>query len=140
MNRRRFLNSSLGTAVGFTSLASKVIGAENCSGVLNTRPLTTSKYTGPAGMYIAAPSTVCVGEEFSVGVKILADSYFAALSCFTAHYPEVSSSLNTSPRNAKFMDNVPTQWDGTLEIIGGSFYKGPDKLSCDELKHPYQWD
>ena len=89
---------------------------------------------------VAAPSTVMVGEEFTVGVRVLIPPYTAPLDVFAVHYPAVSSSTSLSPRGISYMDNVPPQWQGTLEIESEAPFQGPRRISFDDGHGPYPHD
>ncbi len=92
------------------------------------------------GLFLAAPSTVAVGEEFRIGVRVLSTPYTAPLFCFTTDYPTVSSSTNLSPRGISYMDNVPPDWRGKLLITSSEGYMGPAEVSFADGKGPYPHD
>jgi len=91
------------------------------------------------GIKIVAPSTVTVGEEFEVGVKVLTDPYYVGGGCFHG-IPSVISRFNENARGIRYMDNVPPAFDGTLKVEGDAGYEGPAVLSFREGSGPYPGD
>lgn len=89
------------------------------------------------GVY--APSVVGVGEAFSIGIKVLTDPYFAKGECYTS-IPSVNGRFNLSPRGMIYMDNVPGEWGGKVEIRGGEGYAGPCGLDFASGTGPYPGD
>jgi len=88
------------------------------------------------GFYVVAPSTVQVNEAFSVGIKARCDPYFVGASCFTP-VSGVGGPYNVSPRGITYMDNVPKEWDGAVELRAEGGYRGPDGLSFKRRCGPY---
>ncbi len=86
-----------------------------------------------------APSTVEVNEEFALHIKALADPYFVGTGCFTP-VPGVVGPYNLSPRGIAYMDNVPREWDGAVQIRAEGGYRGPDGLSFKGRPGPYAED
>ncbi len=74
-----------------------------------------------------APSTVAVDEPFSIGVKVLANPFYAGKGCYVRK-PSMVSRYNENARGIRFMDNVAAEFRGTLEIEGGEGYEGPRTL------------
>ena len=85
---------------------------------------------------LAAPSTVQVGETFSLGVKVLAEPRYVGSACYRP-VPGVQGPYNVSPRGIRYMDNVPAQWEGTVELVGGEGYEGPREFSFAGVAGPY---
>ncbi|NOZ20395.1 MAG: CehA/McbA family metallohydrolase [Planctomycetes bacterium] len=93
------------------------------------------------GFFVAAPSTVNVGEEFSIGVKVLCTPYFVGAKCNWRHRaPCVAGPYNLSPRGITYMDNVPPDWRGTIRIEGDGGYAGPTELSFENVSGLYEDD
>ncbi|MCD6508026.1 CehA/McbA family metallohydrolase [Candidatus Poribacteria bacterium] len=90
-------------------------------------------------IFAVAPSTVKVGERFSIGVKICTHPYFVGASCYMHSHP-VKSPFNSSPRGIIYMDNVPPEWQGTIEIRGGEDYNGPERFVFDGKTSPFPGD
>lgn len=112
IHRRKFLEYSCGTAVGLLGSSYNHLKAENANTAYLAELSTKKAADSPGainGIYVAAPSTVVVGEKFNVGIKILTYPYYVPFGCFIEHYPEVVSSTNTSPRNIRYIDNVTPQ-------------------------------
>ena len=84
------------------------------------------------GIYLVAPSTVAVGETFSLGIKLLTEPYFARFACPYHSRPAPDGRFNLSPRGIKYMDNVPAEWQGAVLLDGGEGYDGPETISFDE--------
>ena len=126
---------------GATSYATD--NGQSCGSRYEGVPKLTSKSHASrnvSGIFIVAPSIVTVGESFQVGIKILTEPYSARLHCFTTHYPEVVSSTNVSPRGCTYMDNVPVDWLGTVEIESDQSYVGPKELSFKKSPGIYPHD
>ena len=78
------------------------------------------------GFFVAAPSTIAVGEAFRIGVKVLC----APRKCAVGPGSDPMGSIfNLSFRGIHFMDNVPLGWTGTLEVSASEGYDGPDVLA-----------
>ena len=143
MNRRQFLKATTSVSFGL-SAATPPLGAdtaEKSSGTPSTDVRMERFYDPPktpSGIFVAAPSTVGVGEEFTVGVKMTGKPYTARANCFTEAYPTVESSTNLSPRGTSYMDNVPVEWTGVLEIDGKG-YAGPEivRLGREQGLYPH---
>lgn len=147
INRRRFLEIGGYGLAGICGLGERKIAAPSVSSTQEVKEppdkLVVRSFTPPSeatGILIAAPSTVDLGEEFSLGVKIKAVPYTARLSCFTRNYPTVSSSTNVSPRGIYYMDNVPPKWQGTLEVIKDEACSGPVHVNFQGDAGPYSYD
>ncbi len=93
----------------------------------------------PTGLFLAAPSTVQVGREFSLGVKVLTEPHVAGTSCF-GPLPAVAGRYNRSPRGISYMDNVLPEFEGTLILSGGDGYGGPESFSFSGVTGPYRGD
>lgn len=93
----------------------------------------------PTGIFVVAPSTVKVNEEFSIGVKILTQPYVVGSACWT-QVPSLKSCYNFSPRGISYMDNVLPDWDGTIEISGDESYEGPVEYCFKEGSGPHKND
>ncbi len=91
------------------------------------------------GVEVVAPSLVEVGEEFSIGVKVLTDPFFAKGQCYGPS-PAVDGRFNLSPRGITYMDNVPPEWRGELVLEGGLGYAGPGTYSFADTTGPYPGD
>ena len=146
LRRRSFLKLGGHAALGMRGLNMKASTggrAENTgSKQAGKQPVRRQKEPPKAvtGLLVAAPSTVSVGEEFTIGVKVLTAPFTARLNCFTRHYPTVSSSTNLSPRGISYMDNVPAEWRGTLHIAGDEGYSGPKEVPFGNGEGPYPHD
>ncbi len=88
---------------------------------------------------IVAPSTVEVNEEFSIGVKALCEPHFVGTGCPVGQ-PAVVGRYNLSPRGIAYMDNVPPEWDGRIQIRAEGGYGGPDGFSFMGKTRPYRND
>ncbi|MEW6357929.1 MAG: CehA/McbA family metallohydrolase [Planctomycetota bacterium] len=91
------------------------------------------------GFFIAAPSTVEVGEEFSIGVKALCKPYVVGWQCYNV-LPSVKGRYNRSPRGIEYMDNVPPEWKGAIAIEADGGYAGPTEISFANVTGPYKND
>jgi hypothetical protein len=102
------------------------------------------------GIFVVAPSIVKVGASFDISIKMLTDIFHVPLTCFTTHYPTVSSSTSFSPRyltegsEAKkgwhYQSDVPISWKGTLKITSDPYYSGPSEFSLKDCPSPYPHD
>jgi hypothetical protein len=90
----------------------------------------------PSPFFLAAPSTVQVGETFGLGVKVLAAPRYVGASCYRP-VPGVQGPYNVSPRGIRYMDNVPEQWGGIVDLAGGDEYQGPRAFTFDGVPGPY---
>ena len=91
--------------------------------------------TACSGIFVRAPSTVVVGESFSVGVKVLTEPYEVPAACYVG-FPGVQGRYNDSPRGFRYMDNVPPHWQGRLRLSGEPTYEGPDEVSLEDGPYP----
>jgi len=91
------------------------------------------------GFLVVGPSTVGVNEEFSIGIKALAEPYVVGTACFR-QAPSLAGPFNLSPRGIAYMDNVPKQWDGSVQIRAEGGYRGPDGLAFKGRPGPYAND
>lgn len=82
----------------------------------------------PTGLFLVAPSSVRVGEVFSVGVKILTEPYHTNLTCFETAFPSVRSESGLSVRGIRYMDNVPQRWEGELVVLAEDGLVGPERI------------
>ncbi len=90
-------------------------------------------------MFLTAPSTIEVGESFSIGVKILVCPYRVGSDSYRA-IPSTKGRYNLSARGITYLDNVPVNWQETVEIEGGNGYQGPQRYSFKEGTGPYLAD
>jgi len=94
----------------------------------------------PTGIMLTAPSRVRTGEEFAIGLKLLCEPHEAPWRCY-GRVPGVPGPYNLSPRGIHYMDNVPPEWTGTIELDGGDGYAGPDRFEfAPEHAGPYHGD
>jgi len=91
------------------------------------------------GLFLVAPSTVQMGREFTLGVKVLTEPYEVGTSCY-GPLPAVAGRYNRSPRGISYMDNVLPEFEGTLELDGGDGYDGPGSFSFSGASGPYADD
>ncbi|MFP4250111.1 MAG: hypothetical protein ACLFU7_10665, partial [Armatimonadota bacterium] len=91
----------------------------------------------PIGLMIVAPSTVAVGEEFSLGVKALCEPWFVPARAFFPLLPRLVSRFNESPRGIRYMDNAAGRWEGALEVEGPS---GPSRIDVGDLPGTFEGD
>ena len=91
------------------------------------------------GFKVVAPSTIEVNEEFSIGVKALCEPYFAGSACY-GRLLAVQGRYNLSPRGIAYMDNVPKDWDGPVQIRATGGFRGPDGFSFSGRPRPYPGD
>ena len=91
------------------------------------------------GLSVVAPSTVAVGETFSLAVKVLTEPYVAGAACFRP-LPGVLGRYNTSPRGIRYMDNVLPEFGGSVRLSGGEGYEGPAAFSFSGVAGPYVGD
>ncbi|MFO7904432.1 MAG: hypothetical protein ACQESR_02775 [Planctomycetota bacterium] len=111
-------------------------------------PAATVKTGKTRGVFVVAPSTVEVGREFDVSLKMLTDPFHVPLNAFTHGYPTVSSSTSFSFRffdgDARagwhYRSEVPDKWHGTVQISSDSDYVGPSAFSCADAAGPYPHD
>ena len=91
------------------------------------------------GFRVVAPSTVQVNEEFSIGVKALCEPHSAGSACY-GRLLAVQGRYNLSPRGIAYMDNVPKDWDGPVQIRAAGGYRGPDSFSFAGRPRAYPGD
>jgi len=91
------------------------------------------------GFMVVAPSTVGVGEDFSIGVKALTTPYHVGTACYRG-IPGLRSPFNLSPRGISYMDNVPPEWDGEVAFDLPDEISGPARLSFKGNRGPYRND
>lgn len=111
-------------------------------------PIQTQAPKEIKGIFIVAPSVVNINESFNISVKMLTELFPVRLTCFTRHYPTVSSSTSYSFRHfmekgKEFMhyhSDVPDKWEGNLAIVSDKSYSGPSKFSFKGCPGPYPHD
>jgi len=91
------------------------------------------------GLWVLAPSTVAVGEEFALSIKVLTCPYPVPPACYQT-YPRLGSPFNLSPRGIAYLDNAAPRWEGALEIAGGSALRGPSAVPCAALEGTFPGD
>jgi hypothetical protein len=91
----------------------------------------------PIGLMVVAPSTVAVGESFSVGIKALCEPWYVPARAFFPLLPRLVSRFNHSPRGIHYMDNAAERWDGALEVEGSS---GPSRIPVGDLPGSFEGD
>lgn len=91
------------------------------------------------GFYVVAPSTLAVNEEFTLRLKALCEPWSVGTAAF-ATVPAVRSPFNLSPRGIAYLDNVPAEWGGTVQIQAEGGYRGPDGFSFKDHHGPYRGD
>jgi hypothetical protein len=89
-----------------------------------------------SGLWVVAPSTVAVGEEFSLRIKALTEPYRAPVQCYRK-FPRLASPFNLSPRGIHYLDNAAERWEGVLEIEGP---RGPAEIDCADLAGTFPGD
>jgi len=94
---------------------------------------------GLTGFLAVAPSTVRVGERFDLRLKCLAAPHYVPISAFAA-YPRLAGPFNVSPRGIRYMDNVASRWNGSLEFDGGAAFRGPRQIDCHTLTGAFKGD
>ncbi len=85
---------------------------------------------------VVAPSTVGVNEPFHVGVKMLTAPYSVGTSSTPPCTPSLLGPFNASPRGIEYLDNVPPDWRGAVDVEGGEGYDGPASFSFAEGSGP----
>ena len=93
----------------------------------------------PNGLFLVAPSTVTIGESFSLAVRVLTEPYVVGESCY-GPLPGVAGRYNASPRGLRYMDNVLPEFGGTVHLSGGDGYEGPERFSFSGVRGPYAGD
>jgi len=91
------------------------------------------------GFLVVAPSTVTVGETFQLGLKALCKPYFVGSACYRV-IPQLVGRYNVSPRGITYMDNVPPDWKGRVELRGEAGYDGPTELVFDGKQGTFPGD
>ncbi len=91
-----------------------------------------------AGIRLVAPSTVAVGEVFSVHIKMLTAPYVTPWTCYRG-LPRVAGPFNRSPRGIRYMDNVPGDWTGMVRI-DAPHCTGPDGFHFDGRQGAFPGD
>ena len=91
------------------------------------------------GFFVAAPSRVAVGEEFSLGVKGLTKPYPVGWACYRP-VPQLASTYNLSPRGIAYLDNSPRGWRGRVSLAGGSGYAGPRAFNFVDCEGAFPGD
>ncbi len=152
MKRRTFLKAGAagvlisGIATGGSGAAATV-GNGGRDAPSNATAASGSAERRITGVFAVAPSTVCVGEQFFVGVKLLTDLYPVRLSPYIKAYPCITSATSYSMRAPEYpgmgfhyrMD-VPEHWDGTLVVGGDHAYDGPGHFRFQPGTGPYPHD
>jgi len=93
------------------------------------------------GFCVAAPSTIEVNEEFSLGVKALCTPHVIGASCQWQTFPPyLCGPYNLSPRGITYMDNVPPEWHGRVSLQAEGGYAGPAEFSFEGVAGPYVGD
>ena len=141
MQRRGFLKSG-----GMFGFGMKLADTQQPTGT--REPAATVKTGKTRGVFVVAPSTVEVGREFDVSLKMLTDPFHVPLNAFTRGYPTVSSSTSFSFRffdgaaraGWHYRSEVPDKWHGTLQISSDSDYVGPSTFSFADAPGPYPHD
>ena len=95
--------------------------------------------TPSSGLWIVAPSTIVVGEEFSLRVKALTEPRPAPVACYRS-YPRLASPFNVSPRGIRYLDNAASRWEGTFEVEADSSVRGPSAIACSQLAGTFPAD
>lgn len=89
----------------------------------------------PTGFLVITPMTVSVGENVHIKIKALANlRNIGNNGAFEWHFPRLISSSNTSPRGITYLDNVPYQWQGVVQIDGGAALDGPKSIDFSNEK------
>lgn len=92
----------------------------------------------PTGVMVVAPSTVTVGEKFSIGLKILREPYTVG-TAVSRGYPALKSPFNLSPRGINYMDNAAERWEGTLQVTSDGL-DGPGAVDIQRLPGAFRGD
>lgn len=93
----------------------------------------------PTAIMVVAPSTVSVGEEFFLGVKVLRQPYPVGLGC-TRMYPNLAGPFNLSARGISYLDNAATRWDGVITVEGPPCLRGPEVIEVASLSGAFRGD
>jgi hypothetical protein len=91
------------------------------------------------GFLAVAPSTVRAGERFDLRLKCLTTPHHVPVGAYVA-YPRLAGPFNLSPRGIRYMDNVASRWDGSLEFDSGAAFGGPHRIDCDALTGAFEGD
>ena len=88
----------------------------------------------PTGVFCVIPSTLALGEEFSIKVKVLGElrEINSANFAWTPFMPKLAGPFNRCvARKIQYLDNVLSEWSGELEVDGESALSGDLKLVFD---------
>lgn len=123
MKRRKFLSNSILASSGI------IISKNSSLGGVNPHVKTEKKKNVGKEIIeiqIFAPSYVQLNEEFSIGVKLKCEPFFAN---WQVRWERVEGAIdgpfNKCARGTTFMDNVLPEWNGQIEITGDSGLVAP---------------
>ena len=90
---------------------------------------------------ITAPSVVGLNEPFWLGIKLMAEPFYAErVPIWQRAGVTVNGPFNHSARGIRYMDNVLPTWENEVNISGDDGYEGVAKYSFKEGSGPYQSD
>lgn len=133
MKRRSFLEKLVITGGAGLSLS-----PENA---IESSPAVPVEEKHLQGIQVTVPSTVAVGEEFWIGIRLLTKPYFTQWHpIWQRNGATVNGPFNQSSRGIHYMDNVLPAWDKEVEIIGEDGFEGLNRFSFKEGSGPFEGD
>lgn len=88
----------------------------------------------PKDIFCIISSTLGVGEEFHLSIKVLGDIRVIESSSFSwsPRMPKLAGPFNRcTARKIQYIDNVLPSWTGKLEVDGGTALDGPKEVVFD---------
>jgi hypothetical protein len=88
----------------------------------------------PTNIFCVIPSTLAVGEEFNLNIKVLGELRVIESACFdwSTLMPKLASPFNRCvARKIQYLDNVLPSWQGKLVVDGGSALDGSKDVTFD---------
>ncbi|OGV53219.1 MAG: hypothetical protein A2X49_12530 [Lentisphaerae bacterium GWF2_52_8] len=88
----------------------------------------------PSKIFCLIPSTLGMGDEFNLNVKILGDLRVIESASFawSPRMPKLAGPFNRcTARNIQYLDNVLPAWSGKLLVEGGAALEGAEEVIFD---------
>ncbi|MCK5845424.1 MAG: hypothetical protein KAG97_11995, partial [Victivallales bacterium] len=88
----------------------------------------------PSGIFCVIPSTLAVGEEFSIKVKVIGEIRVIKSANFAwkPFMPKLAGPFNRCvARKIQYIDNVLPEWNGKLVVNAEDALQGQDTLVFD---------
>lgn len=88
----------------------------------------------PTNIFCVIPSTLALGEEFSLNIKVLGELRAIKSESFawTPLMPKLASPFNRcEARKIQYLDNVLPEWSGKLLVDGGDALEGNERVIFD---------